>query len=69
MTAVIRTVTTAAKLRSVLDAERSAGRTVGFVGTAVQHFELGQVALAVLKRNTPDDARLLVGESAAAIDG
>ncbi|MEU2698644.1 MULTISPECIES: CAF17-like 4Fe-4S cluster assembly/insertion protein YgfZ [Micromonospora] len=44
------------------------GRTVGFVGTAVQHYELGQVALAVLKRNTPDDARLLVGESAAAID-
>ncbi len=33
MTAVIRTVTTAAELRSVLDAERSAGRTVGFVPT------------------------------------
>jgi pantoate--beta-alanine ligase len=30
---VIRTVTTAAELRAVLDAERSAGRTIGFVPT------------------------------------
>ncbi|WFE62538.1 folate-binding protein [Micromonospora sp. WMMD714] len=44
------------------------GRTVGFVGTAVHHFELGQVALAVVKRNLADDARLSVGESTAAID-
>lgn len=44
------------------------GRAVGFVGTAVQHYELGQIALAVIKRNVADDARLLVGESAAAID-
>ncbi|MEH0969618.1 folate-binding protein [Micromonospora sp. CPCC 205546] len=44
------------------------GRAVGFVGTAVHHHELGQVALAVVKRNVADDARLLVGESAAAID-
>ncbi|MER7458897.1 folate-binding protein [Micromonospora sp. NPDC126480] len=44
------------------------GRAVGFVGTAVHHHELGQVALAVVKRNVPDDARLLVGETAAAID-
>ncbi|KXK58736.1 glycine cleavage system protein T [Micromonospora rosaria] len=44
------------------------GRTVGFVGTAVHHYELGQVALAVVKRNVPDDARLLVGDTAAAID-
>ncbi|GAA2712709.1 YgfZ/GcvT domain-containing protein [Micromonospora olivasterospora] len=43
-------------------------RAVGFVGTAVQHHELGQIALAVVKRNVPDDARLLVGETAAAID-
>ncbi|MDM4721003.1 folate-binding protein [Micromonospora sp. WMMA1363] len=45
------------------------GRAVGFVGTAVQHHELGQIALAVVKRNVPDDARLLIGETAAAIDG
>ncbi|TDC38931.1 glycine cleavage T C-terminal barrel domain-containing protein [Micromonospora sp. KC213] len=44
------------------------GRAVGFVGTAVHHHELGQVALAVVKRNVANDARLLVGESAAAID-
>ncbi|MEH1056264.1 folate-binding protein [Micromonospora sp. CPCC 206171] len=44
------------------------GRAVGFVGTAVHHYELGQVALAVVKRNVADDARLLVGETAAAID-
>ncbi|GAB3144591.1 folate-binding protein YgfZ [Micromonospora sonneratiae] len=44
------------------------GRTVGFVGTAVRHFELGPVALAVVKRNVADDARLMIGESAAAID-
>lgn len=44
------------------------GRAVGFVGTAVHHYELGQIALAVVKRNVPDDARLMVGEAAAAID-
>jgi folate-binding protein YgfZ len=44
------------------------GRTVGFVGTAVRHHELGMVALAIIKRNVPDDAALTVGESAAAID-
>ncbi len=44
------------------------GRTVGFVGTAVRHHELGMIALAVVKRNTPDDAPLRVGPAAAAID-
>ncbi|RZU50501.1 hypothetical protein EV385_2273 [Krasilnikovia cinnamomea] len=43
-------------------------RAVGFVGTAVRHHELGMIALAVLKRNVPDDARLQVAESAAAVD-
>jgi tRNA-modifying protein YgfZ len=36
------------------------GRVVGFLGTAVQHAELGPVALAVIKRNTADDAMLTV---------
>ena len=36
------------------------GRSVGFLGTAVQHAELGPVALAVIKRSTPDDAMLTV---------
>jgi len=44
------------------------GRAVGFVGTAVRHHELGMVALAVVKRNVADDAQLMVGVSAAAID-
>jgi folate-binding protein YgfZ len=44
------------------------GREVGFIGTAVRHHELGMIALAVIKRNVADDARLLVEESAAAID-
>ena len=44
------------------------GREVGYVGTAVRHHELGMIALAVVKRNVADDARLIVGESAAAID-
>jgi tRNA-modifying protein YgfZ len=46
----------------------SDGRAVGFVGTAVQHHELGMIALALLKRNISDDAPLRVGESVAAID-
>jgi folate-binding protein YgfZ len=44
------------------------GREVGFVGTAVRHFELGMIALAIVKRNVPDEARLQVADSAAAID-
>ncbi|HEX8629475.1 MAG TPA: folate-binding protein [Catenuloplanes sp.] len=44
------------------------GRAIGFVGTAVRHYELGMVALAVIKRNVPDDAPLRVAESAASID-
>ena len=44
-----------------------AGRSVGFLGTAVQHYELGPVALAVIKRSIPDDAELTVAGSSAAI--
>jgi folate-binding protein YgfZ len=44
------------------------GRAVGFVGTAVRHYELGMIALALLKRNVPDDAALRVAESVAAVD-
>jgi hypothetical protein len=36
------------------------GRSVGFLGTAVQHAELGPVALAVIKRQIEDDAMLTV---------
>jgi tRNA-modifying protein YgfZ len=44
------------------------GRQVGFVGTAVHHYELGQVALALVKQNVKPDTPLRVGESTAAID-
>ena len=43
-------------------------REVGRVGSAVRHFELGPIALALLKRTVPDDAALTAGGVAAAID-
>jgi hypothetical protein len=33
---------------------------VGFVGTVARHHELGTIALAIVKRNTPLDATLSV---------
>lgn len=44
------------------------GRAVGFAGTAVHHFELGAIALAVVKRSIPDDATLAVAGQTASID-
>lgn len=35
-------------------------KVIGFVGTAARHFELGPIALALIKRSTPIDARLSV---------
>jgi folate-binding protein YgfZ len=43
------------------------GRAVGFIGTAVHHAELGPVALAVVKRATPDDAPLTTAGMAVKI--
>jgi len=40
-------------------------RAVGFLGTAVHHAELGPIALAVVKRQTTDDAQLVVAGMAA----
>ena len=37
----------------------SASKVVGYVGSSARHHELGPIALAVLKRNTPVDAPLL----------
>ena len=45
-----------------------AGRTVGFVGSTARHYELGPIALAVVRRATPDDAQLLAGGVPAAIE-
>ncbi|NDB07329.1 MAG: folate-binding protein, partial [Actinobacteria bacterium] len=33
-------------------------KEIGFVGTVARHFELGPIALAVIKRMTPADAVL-----------
>lgn len=41
------------------------GRKVGFVGSSARHFELGPIALAVVKRNVPVDATLLADGVAA----
>jgi hypothetical protein len=44
------------------------GRTVGRVGSAVRHFELGPVALALVKRTVADGADVLAGPVAARVD-
>ena len=50
------------------DAVQLDGRDVGRVGTAARHHELGPIALALVKRQVPDDAALIAGPVAAAID-
>lgn len=46
------------------------GRTIGWVGSAARHHELGPIATAVIRRSTPVDAELVVrsadGDVAAA---
>ncbi|MEI6361556.1 MAG: glycine cleavage T C-terminal barrel domain-containing protein [Actinomycetes bacterium] len=39
------------------------GKDVGFVGTAARHFELGPIATALIKRNVPTDAPVVVRTS------
>jgi folate-binding protein YgfZ len=41
-------------------------RAVGFVGSSARHFELGPIALGLIKRTTPVDAQLIVDGIAAA---
>jgi folate-binding protein YgfZ len=43
-------------------------REVGRVGTVVRHYELGVIALALVKQSVPMDAALAVAGSTAAID-
>ena len=53
------------------DAVLANGRTVGRLGTVVEHVDLGPVALALLKRGIPADTALTTGgdaEVAAMID-
>lgn len=42
------------------------GQAVGFVGSAARHYELGPIALALVKRTVPVSATLLAGEVSAA---
>jgi tRNA-modifying protein YgfZ len=41
------------------------GRAVGFVGSSARHYELGPIALGLVKRNVPVDAPLVVSGIAA----
>ncbi len=50
------------------DPVTAGGRAVGRLGTLVDHYELGPIALALIKRAVPADARLEAGPMAAAID-
>ena len=43
-------------------------RPVGAVGSSARHHELGPIALALVKRQVPDDAALTAGGLAAAVD-
>ncbi|GGT19918.1 CAF17-like 4Fe-4S cluster assembly/insertion protein YgfZ [Streptomyces kurssanovii] len=49
-----------------LASEGAEGRQLGFVTTSARHYELGPIALALVKRNVPVDAELLAGDTAAA---
>ncbi len=42
------------------------GRKIGFITTSVRHHELGPIALGLIKRNVPVDARLVADTTAAA---
>jgi folate-binding protein YgfZ len=46
----------------------SDGRAVGFLGTARHHYELGPIALAVVKRTVADGATVTVARTAARVD-
>lgn len=46
--------------------EGEEGRAVGFITSSARHWELGPIALALVKRNTPERATLLAEETAAA---
>ena len=43
------------------------GKEIGYIGTVARHFELGPIALGVIKRNIPQHAQLLAGKVPASI--
>lgn len=50
------------------DAVTAGGRSVGRIGTVIDHYELGPIALALVKRAVKADTALEAGPMAAAID-
>ena len=42
-------------------------KEIGYIGTVARHYELGPIALGVIKRNTPQVAQLLAGNVPASI--
>lgn len=54
------------RLPATGDEVRLDGRKVGFVGSTARHYELGPIALALVKRTVPVKATLLAGGVAAA---
>jgi folate-binding protein YgfZ len=40
---------------------------IGYIGTVARHFELGPIALGIIKRNIPQQAQLLAGNVPASI--
>ncbi|MBJ8340416.1 folate-binding protein YgfZ [Antrihabitans sp. YC3-6] len=50
------------------DAVTAGGRSVGRIGTVIDHFELGPIALALIKRSVPVETQLDAGPCAASID-
>ncbi len=44
-----------------LAADGPEGRQLGFITSSARHYELGPIALALVKRNVPVDAVLLAG--------
>ncbi|TGG88120.1 CAF17-like 4Fe-4S cluster assembly/insertion protein YgfZ [Streptomyces albus] len=49
-----------------LAAQGLEGRQIGFITTSVRHYELGPIALALVKRNVDPEAELIVGPDATA---
>jgi hypothetical protein len=43
-------------------------KEVGYIGTLARHYELGPIALAVIKRNTPLDAVLTADGVSATVE-
>ena len=43
-------------------------KSIGFIGTVARHYELGPIALGVIKRSTPEDAIVLAAGVRAAQD-